>query len=154
MATQTQTHTRPGLVAENLKLMRDGDGAFNRRDNAYFEAAHHRDMVAHVMGDPAPLRGRDALGRALEGMRRAFPDMKVDNNYPIQFGAADWTTVAGKVRGTFTGELVLPDGKVIPGTGKAFDLVMTTIARWQDGMMMEEWVFWDSALMNQQIGLA
>ncbi len=48
----------------------------------------------------------------------------------------------------------LPDGNVIPGTGKAFDLAFTTTAKWEDDQLVEEYVFWDSALIAQQIGLA
>ena len=142
-------------AAHNLRLMKEGDGAFNRHDAAYFEAAHHPNMVAHVMGSPEPIEGRDALRAALDGMVRAFPDMHVHNDpYPVQFGAGDWTTVIGKVTGTFSGEMVQPDGTVVPGTGKAFEIDLTTTARWEGEVMVEEWVFWDSALMARQIGLA
>jgi len=152
MTTPTESS---GQVARNLRLMKDGDSGFNRRDQAYFAAAHHPGMVAHVMGSLEPVVGRDALGTALEGMLRAFPDMHVHNDpYPVQFGAGDWTTVIGKVTGTFSGELVLPDGTVIPGTGKSFEVDLATTARWEGELMVEEWVFWDSALMAQQIGLA
>jgi hypothetical protein len=142
-------------VTHNLRLMKEGDDGFNRRDQAHFVAAHHPDMVAHVMGSREPVVGRDALRAALDGMLRAFPDMHVHNDpYPVQFGADDQTTVIGKVTGTFSGELVLPDGTVIPGTGKSFELDLATTARWEGERMAEEWVFWDSALMAQQIGLA
>lgn len=43
---------------------------------------------------------------------------------------------------------------MIPGTGKSFEVDLTTTARWEGEQMVEEWVFWDSALMAQQIGLA
>jgi hypothetical protein len=152
MSTSTES-TDP--VGRNLRLMKDGDSAFNRHDQAYFAAAHHRDMVAHVMGSLEPVVGRDALGAALDAMVGAFPDMRVHNDpYPVQFGAGDWTTVIGKVTGTFSGELVLPDGTVVPGTGKSFEVDLATTARWEAGLMVEEWVFWDSALMARQIGLA
>jgi hypothetical protein len=149
------TPTDSGRAAHNLRLMQEGDSAFNRHDKAYFVAAHHPDMVAHIMGSLQPVVGRDALGTALEAMLRAFPDMHVHNDpYPVQFGAGDWTTVIGRVTGTFSGEMVLPDGTVIPGTGKSFEVDLTTTARWEGETMVEEWVFWDSALMAQQIGLA
>jgi hypothetical protein len=152
MTTTTQDTSR---TAQLLALMKKGDDGFNRRDKAYFVAAHHPDMVAHVMGALEPVVGRDALGAALDAMVRAFPDMHVHNDpYPVQFGAGDWTTVIGKVTGTFTGEMVLPDGTVIPGTGKSFEVNLATTATWEGELMVEEWVFWDSALMAQQIGLA
>lgn len=137
-----------------LALMKRGDDGFNSRDEAIFAEIHHPDMVAHIMGSPKPLQGRDALAAALAGMIKAFPDVRVENDpYPIQFGEGDWMTVVSKNTGTFTGELAMPDGTVILGTGKPFDLAFTTTARWEGELLVEEWVFWDTALMNQQIGL-
>jgi hypothetical protein len=56
--------------------------------------------------------------------------------------------------GTFSGEMTTPDGNVIAPTGKAFDLDFATTARWEGGLLAEDYVFWDSALQAQQIGLA
>ena len=43
---------------------------------------------------------------------------------------------------------------MIAPTGKAFDLNFSTTAKWDGDVMVEEFVFWDSALQAQQIGLA
>ena len=113
-------------VAHILALMKHGDDAFNRRDKA-----------------------------AMDAMFRAFPDVHIENDpYPLQFGQGDWMTVVTKASGTFAGELALPDGTVIRGTGKSFSLTFSTTARWEGDQLVEEYVFWDSALMAQQIGLA
>jgi len=61
--------------------------------------------------------------------------------------------VVCKVTGTFSGEMVLP-GTSIPGTGKSFELDFSTTAKWEGELLVEEYVFWDSALMAQQIGIA
>ncbi len=152
MTTDARTSDR---VADVLALMEKGDDAFNRRDKAAMDAAHHPDMVAHIMGSAEPIRGREAHAAAMDGMFRAFPDVHIYNDpYPIQFGEGDWMTVVTKATGTFNGELVLPDGTVIPGTGKSFELNFSTTARWDGDLLVEEYVFWDSALMAQQIGLA
>ena len=45
-------------------------------------------------------------------------------------------------------------GKAIAPTGKAFRLAMVTIGHWKDGVMDEEWLFWDNASFMKQIGLA
>ena len=138
-----------------LELMKQGDDAFNRRDPEGMSAVHDAHLVCHMMGSGAPIRGDEAHREPMQGMMRSFPDVRVSNDpYPIQFGQGDWTTVVSRVAGTFTGEMEGPDGKLISPTGKAFDLDMTTVARWNGGLMAEEWVFWDSALMQQQIGLA
>jgi SnoaL-like polyketide cyclase len=151
MAT-TETTSR---TAHLLDLMRQGDEAFNSRDVAAMAAVHHREMVAYITGNAEPIHGRDAHAAAMDAMVRAFPDVHVDNDpYPIQIGQGGWTTVITRATGTFTGEMTLPDGNVIPPTGKAFDLDFATTARWDEDTMIEEHVFWDSALQAQQIGLA
>jgi hypothetical protein len=86
---------------------------------------------------------------------RAFPDVHVHNDpYPIQFGSGDWITVISRTTGTFTGEMTLPDGTVIPPTGKAFDLEFSQTVRWDGDQVIEILAFWDTALQAQQIGLA
>jgi hypothetical protein len=151
MATETDATDR---VAHILELMKQGDDAFNRRDRAAMDAVHHPGMVAHITGNAEPLHGRD-VHAALDAMFRAFPDVHVDNDpHPPQFGQGDWMTVVTRATGTFSGEMALPDGTVIPGAGKSFDLTFSTTARWEGDQLVEEYVFWDSALMAQQIGLA
>lgn len=152
MDNQTAPANRAAHV---LALMKKGDDAFNRRDFAAMNAVHHPDMIAHITGNDQPIQGRAAHRAAMEGMFRAFPDVHIDNDpYPVQFGNGDWMTVVTRATGTFSGELVSPDGNAIPGTGKRFDLTFSTTARWDGEVVAEEWVFWDSALMAQQIGIA
>ncbi len=149
------THTSTDRVTYNLNLMKKGDDAFNARDVTAMNAIHHPDMTAHVMGNAEPIKGRAAHAAMIEQMIRIFPDVHVNNDpYPIQFGAGDWITVVTRATGTFTGEMILPDGNIIPATGKAFDLDFATTARWEGDQLIEEYVFWDSALQAQQIGLA
>ncbi len=80
---------------------------------------------------------------------------RVDNDpYPIQFGSGDWITVITGVTGTFTGEMVMPDGNVIAPTRKAFDVEFAQTVKWTGDQIVEVSAFWDSALQAQQIGLA
>lgn len=138
-----------------LALMKKGDDAFNDRDFAAMAAIHHPDMIAHLPGSVEPILGQPSHAAAMAGMFHAFPDVHVDNDpYPVQFGSGDWITVITRARGTFTGEMILADGTVIAPTGKAFDLSFATTARWEGDRLVEEFVFWDSALQAQQIGLA
>ena len=59
----------------------------------------------------------------MKGMFKIFPDVHVKNDpYPIQFGSGDWITVVSRCTGTFTGEMLQPDGNVVPLTGKSFDV--------------------------------
>ena len=119
------------------------------------DAVHHPNMVAHTTGNAAPIYGRAAHAAAMKQFFRLFPDVHVLNDpYPLQFGSGDWITVVSRVTGTFTGEMKLPDGKVIAPTGKAFDLDFSTTARWEGDELIEEYVFLDPALRAKQIGLA
>lgn len=152
MTTTTQNN---GRTEHLLALMKKGDDAFNSRDIAGMKAVHHPDMIAHVTGSAEPIIGEPAHDAAMKQMIRIFPAVRVHNDpYLIQFGSGDWITVICRASGTFTGQMVLPDGKVISGTGKAFDLDFATTARWEGDLLIEEFVFWDSALQAQQIGLA
>ena len=74
--------------------------------------------------------------------------------YPVQFGSGDWITVVTNATGTFTGEMTLPDGSVIPPTGKAFDLEFGQTSKRDGGQLIVSSAFWDAALQRQQIVLA
>ncbi|MDX6333783.1 MAG: hypothetical protein QOG28_221 [Trebonia sp.] len=152
MATTTHNTSR---TTHLLALMKKGDDAFNSRDFAAMDAVHHPDMIAHITGSAEPIHGRAAHAATMEQMFHIFPNVHVYNDpYPIQFGSGDWITVITRVTGTFTREMTLPDGTVIAPTGKAFDNDFTTTAKWDGDLLIEEYVFWDSALQAQQIGLA
>ncbi len=151
MATTTQGTSR---TAHLLALMTKGDDAFNARDFAAVDEVHHPDMVAHITGLAEPVYGREAHTAAMQQMLRIFPDMHVNTPYPIQFGNADWITVVTHATGTFTGEMTLPDGTVIPPTGKAFDVEFGQTTKWDGDQLIVISAFWDSALQARQLGLA
>jgi len=152
MATTTQNTSRTEHL---LELMKKGDDAFNNRDFAAMDAIHHSDMIAHVTGSAEPIYGRAAHAETMKQMFAMFPDVHVNNDpYPVQFGGGDWITVITNVTGTFTGEMALPDGNVIPGTGKAFDVEFTQTIKWDDDLLVAITASWDAALQARQIGLA
>jgi ketosteroid isomerase-like protein len=142
-------------TAHLLALMKKGDDAFNARDFAAVDEVHHPDMIAYVTGLAEPIYGKDAHAAFIQQYLRIFPDAHVYNDpYPIQFGSGDWITVVTHVTGTFTGEMTLPDGTVIPPTGKAFDLEFGQTTKWDGDQLIVISAFWDAALQRQQIGLA
>jgi hypothetical protein len=152
MANTTHNTAR---TAHLLELMKKGDDAFNSRDFAAMDAVHHPDMIAQVTGNAEPLYGRSAHAAAMEQFFGIFPDVHVDNDpYPIQFGSGDWITVITHVTGTFTGKMILPDGNVIPPTGKTFDVEFAQTSKWDGDQLVQIAAFWDSALQAKQIGLA
>jgi len=150
MATMTDNATR---TAHLLALMKKGDDAFNARDFAAVDTVHHPDMVAHIPGNAQPIYGSVAHAAAMQQMLRIFPDMHVYTPYPIQFGSGDWITVITRTTGTFRGEMVLPDGKVIAPTGKAFDVEFGQTTKWDGDRLIIISAFWDAALQAKQLGL-
>jgi ketosteroid isomerase-like protein len=151
MTTPTDSASR---TVHLLELMKMGDDAFNAHDFAGMNAVHHPDMVAHITGNPAPLYGRAAHAAAMEQFFAMFPDVHVENDpYPVQFGSGDWITVVSRTTGTFSGELTLPNGTVVPGTGQAFDCDFGQTVKWDGDLIIEIAAFWDSALQQRQIGL-
>ena len=150
----TATTGNRDRTAHLLALMKQGDDAFNSQNVVAMNAVHHPEMIANIPGSAAPIRGRAAHAAAMGQFFRAFPDVHVHNDpYPIQFGSGDWITVISRTTGTFTGEMTLPDGTVIPPTGKAFDLDFGQTSKWQGDQLIAISAFWDSALQAKQIGL-
>jgi SnoaL-like polyketide cyclase len=151
MATTTETSSRTTRL---LALMKKGDDAFNDRDFAVLNEIHHPDMIAYVTGNAEPIYGSAAHAAMVRQMFRVFPDAHVNNDpYPVQFGSGDWITVVTRTTGTFTGKMVLPDGTVVPPTGKAFDLDFGQTSKWQGDRLVAISAFWDSARQAKQIGL-
>ena len=151
MAAETANTSRTEHL---LALMTKGDDLFNARDWQALDDVHHRDMIAYVTGSAEPIYGRAAHGAAMQQLVRMFPDVCVHTPYPIQFGDDDWITVVTNATGTFTGEMTLPDGKVVPPTGKAFDLEFAQTSKWEGDQLSLISAFWDSALQAKQIGLS
>jgi hypothetical protein len=146
---RTQNTTR---TAHLLALMKKGGDAFNARDFAAVEAVHHPNMVAHITGIAQPIYGRGAHAAAMQQMLQSFPDMHVYTPYPIQLGSGDWITMVTRASGTFTGEMVLPNGTVAP-TGRAFDVEFGQTTKWDGDQLIVISAFWDAALQAKQLGL-
>jgi phosphoribosylformylglycinamidine (FGAM) synthase-like amidotransferase family enzyme len=151
MATTQDTSRTAHLLA----LMKQGDDAFNARDFAAIEAAHHPDMIAHITGSGEPVYGRAAHTAAMRQLLTSFPDIHVQcDPYPVQFGSGDWITVVTNATGTFTGEMPLPDGTVVLPTGKAFDVEFAQTVKFEGDQAIIISAFWDAGLQARQLGLA
>jgi hypothetical protein len=80
------------------------------------------------------------------------PDTRI-KTHPIRIAQDNYTAVTGVMEGTFSKPMPTPDGKTIPPTNKPFNLDKDTIGRWENGVMKEEWLFWDNQAFMKQIGL-
>lgn len=58
-----------------------------------------------------------------------------------------------RFHGTMKGPLVMAGGKSLEPTGKRFEVDFCTVARWHEGQIVEENLFYDVVGMMQQLGL-
>lgn len=97
----------------------------------------------------------EGLDVHLEDMKKLFvhaPDTRI-KEHPIKFGSESYTLVTGVFEGTFTQPMPIGNGKFIQPTGKAFIMPMATVGIWENGVMIEEHLFWDNQTYAKQIGL-
>ena len=114
--------------------------------------SHHKDIIVH-WPDGRITRGIDEHIKDLKKMFVYAPDTRI-KEHPIKIAQGEWTTVMGIMEGTFSKPMPIAGGRTIPPTGKPFKLPMATIGRWQDGVMVEEWLFWDNLAFMKQVGLS
>jgi hypothetical protein len=62
--------------------------------------------------------------------------------------------VTTRASGNFAGEMILPGGKAIAPTGKAFDVEFGQTTKWEGDQLIVISASWDSALQARQIGIA
>lgn len=95
------------------------------------------------------------IEKHIEDLKAMFvyaPDTRI-KQHPIRFGSGKYTAVTGIFEGTFTKPMPIGNGKFIQPTGKSFKLPMCTIGIWENGVMVEEYLFWDNQTYMNQIGL-
>ncbi|MEU9605286.1 ester cyclase [Streptomyces sp. NPDC048057] len=138
---------------ENMRLMQTLDDAWNAQDWDTFEARHAPDTIVRWPGQGEPTRGRhDHRAEAVE-FYKTFPDNQVGNRpYQVLIGQGEWTCSVARFTGTMTGPMKGPGGE-IPPTGRAFAVDFCTVARWVNGQIVEENLFYDLVGLMQQIGL-
>lgn len=117
-----------------------------------FPKSHSKDIVVH-WPDGHTTTGLDVHIEDLKAMFVYAPDTRI-KEHPIKIARGDWTAVVGTMEGTFTAPMPIGNGQFIQPTGKAFKLAMTTVGHWKDGVMTEEYLFWDNYAFMKQLGLA
>jgi hypothetical protein len=114
--------------------------------------SHAKDILVH-WPDGHTTKGIEQHIKDLSALFVYAPDNRI-RVHPVKFGSGDWTCVIGVMEGTFTKPMPIGDGKTIPPTGKSYKLPMCTVGHWKDGVMDEEYLFWDNQTFMKQIGLA
>lgn len=145
----------PPELARNLANFDDLDfHVYTGQQWENLHKSHGKNIIVHYP-DGHTTKGIPDHVKELKFMWTFAPDNRI-TEHSVRFGTADaqWTAVMGYLDGTFTKPMVLADGTAIQPTGKAYHLPMATLGHWnKEGVMDEEYLFWDNATLMQQMGV-
>ena len=151
--------TLDGIVTANAEVVKNlvtfdtlDFVVFSNEEWSRLHESHSKDILVH-WPDGHTTQGIEKHIEDLKFMFVYAPDTKI-TEHPIKIGAGKQTAVIGYMTGTFTEPMPIGDGKFIQPTGKSFNLPMATIGLWNDeGVMYEEYLFWDNQTYMNQLGL-
>ncbi len=138
-------------TARHLEIFDELDlVAFNSRDMKRIGEIHADNVIVHnpdgTQTTPFPPHAEE-----LNFLFDTFEFVVTD--HIVGFGYGEWTAGISISEGKWVKPLTLPDGTIKQPTGKKVRLKIATIARWENGRIAEEYLFWDNADWNRQIGL-
>ena len=135
---------------ENIRQMQVSDDAFNVRDFARFN--HHPNSTMYYPGGVTM-----NLTEHITDMRLFFSTYSNlaphNHNYKIIFGESEWTVAMAQLTATNDGPLAALNDIWLPPTERNVKVDLMTIARWNKGLMMEEYLWYDGPRMYRQLGL-
>ena len=124
--------------------------AFNDRDMERIAEIHAEDVAVYnpdgVLSTPYAPKHEEELEYLFDVFDFQIP------KHIIGFGHGEWTAGVSVSTGKWVKSITLPNGKTLAPTGKAFEIRIATLAKWKDGRIVEEHLFWDNAHINNQIG--
>jgi len=139
-------------IAKNLQTFDTLDfTVFSNQQWVRLHESHAKDIKVN-WPDGHFTTGIDRHIADLKNMFVYAPDTRI-KIHPIRFGSGNMTCVTGVMKGTFTLPMPIGDGKFIQPTRKTFSLPMCTVGIWKDGVMIEEYLFWDNQTYMNQLGL-
>ena len=141
------------MSGDNLDRMKTLDDSWNAQNWEVFRSRHSADTAVYWPGQAEPTRGRDAHQAESEAFFKSIENHLDNNPYKVMFASGDWTCTIAR----WTGRMVVPmrglDGQIHAATNKSFELEFCTVARWKDGEIVEEKLFYDQVGFLRQIGV-
>jgi hypothetical protein len=140
------------IATEHLKKFDTLDfDVFSNQKWDRLKESHSPDILVH-WPDGHVTKGIERHIADLKAMFVYAPDTRV-TAHPQRIGSGEWTAVTGVMEATFSKPMPGPNGKMIPPTGKKVKLPMATVGHWKNGVMDEEYLFWDNATYMSQMGV-
>lgn len=124
---------------------------FSNQQWVRLHESHAKDIIVHWPDG----HFTTGIERHIEDLKAMFvyaPNTNI-KQHPVRFGSKEFTCVIGVMTGTFTKPMPIGGGKFIEPTGKSFSLPMCTVGIWKEGVMTEEYLFWDNQTYMNQLGL-
>jgi len=124
--------------------------AYNDRDLDAMLASVSPDVRITLPGGQL-ISGREEMRAHEQQEWEGFPDARVEVRQVIDQGSivvAEFIWAA-----TNTGPLHMPDGSIIPATGKRVELPCASVMEFKDGLVAAERNYWDLMEAFQQMGL-
>lgn len=145
--------TAERLATEHIAKYRTADfDVFTNQRWDRIKESHAKDVVVH-WPDGRQTNGVEAHIEDLKAMFVYAPDTRI-REHPVEIATGEWSSVIGIMEGTFTKPMPTPDGKTIPPTGKPFKVMFSAVDHWKDGLIDDEYLFWDNLTFMRQVGLA
>ncbi len=119
--------------------------AQNEKKLELLDSLYTPESAIQIAGAQKDICGTPMAKQYYKRVHEAFPDLKfeIDDVRP----AGDWIVWKWKMQGTNTGEF-----RGMEPTGKEVVIYGVTINRFEDGMVSEEWAYFDVADFYQQLG--
>jgi hypothetical protein len=140
------------MISKNLQTFDTLDfTVFSNQEWTRLHESHASDIIVHWPDG----HNTNGIEKHIEDLKAMFvyaPNTSI-KQHPIRFGSGNMSCVTGIMTGTFSAPMPIGNGKSIPPTGKSFSLPMCTVGIWKDGVMTEEYLFWDNQAYMNQIGL-
>lgn len=140
------------LIAEHLATFDELDYVvFTQQQWERLHESHSKDVIVH-WPDGHATHGIEKHIEDLKAMFVYAPDTRI-KVHTVKLGQGEWTAVIGIMEGTFSKPMPMADGKSVPPTGKPYKITMCTVGHWKDGVMNEEYLFWDNLTFMKQLGI-
>ncbi|CRL16219.1 ester cyclase [Cognatishimia sp. D5M38] len=153
LAELAQRQAEDARIAKNLETfdMLDFEVFSNQQWDRLHES-HAEDIKVH-WPDGRVTEGLDVHIEDLKAFFVFAPDTRIET-HPVRIGQGEWTGVVGVIEGTFSEPMPIGGDQFIQPTGQSYKLTMATVGHWTDeGVMDEEYLFWDNHAFYKQIGL-
>ena len=141
------------LTAKHLKTFDELDFVvFSNQEWTRLHESHSKDVKVNWPNG----HSTKGINKHIEDLKAMFvysPDTSI-KVHPVKIGSGEWTSVIGVMTGNFTKPMPIGNGKFIQPTGKKFSINMCTVGHWKNGVMIEEWLFWDNLTYMKQLGIA